>query len=105
MDRVVDIKYVINWKVSEETILKGLKEGTHFNLGNDEGIKILIKNIELDKVTLEIQDACMLSFPNGKKEIDVKDGEEIEPFLSLNPSPNYTIKVFNIREEKRQFYM
>lgn len=106
-------KIDINYKISglgtyEETTLCGYEENFIFYLGNGKGIEILIKAIDDEKVTLEIQDNSMLSFidsnNNLSKSIELRVGEKAAPYLPIEPSPTYEIKITDIRKENKLYF-
>ncbi len=101
----VDINYKIDGLGSyEETTLGSLEENDYFFLGNNNGFKILIKKVYSDKVILEFDKRCKLVLPSENKEIEIKIGDEISPYLPIDPSPRFKIKLMNIREEQRLYY-
>ena len=106
-------KIDINYKISglgtyEETFLGGYEENFCFYLGNDKGCEILIKAIDDEKVILEIQDNSLLSFidSNNKasKSIEVRVGQRVSPYLPIEPSPTYEIKITDIRKENELYF-
>lgn len=106
-------KIDINYKISglgtyEETTLGGYEENFIFCLGNGKEIEILIKAIDDEKVTLEIQDNSMLSFidsnNNLSKSIELRVGEKAVPYLPIKPSPTYEIKITDIRKENKLYF-
>lgn len=101
----VDISYRIGGLGSyEETILCGYEETSYFFLGNNNGIKILIKSIDDDKVILEFDKKAKLLLPNDSNIIELKKGETIKPFLPITPSPNYQITITDIRKEQKLYW-
>lgn len=103
----IDINYKISgFGIYEETTLCGYEENHCFFLGNDNGFKFLIKSINDEKVTLELDKHSKLILPNSEqsKIIELKIGEEITPYLPIEPSPMFKIKITDIRKENRVFY-
>ena len=101
----INISYTISGLGKyEETNINGLEENEYFFLGNNDGYKIKIKKVFSDKIILEFDKHSKLLLPNNSKEIELKIGDELKPFLPINPSPTYKIKVTDIRETQRVYY-
>ncbi len=96
----VDIKYIIDGLGTyEETLLSGYEEGKCFYFGNDRNEKVFIEKLELDKVVLRFDDSSEFVLPNMSNTIEIKKGEEINPYTTFKPSPKFKIMITDIREE------
>lgn len=101
----VDISYKIDGLGRyEETNLGSLEENDCFFLGNDNGFKVILKKVYQDRILLEFDKHCKLVLPNGTKEMEIKIGDEFTPYLPIDPSPSFKVKLVNIREEQRLYY-
>ena len=101
----VDISYKIDGiGIYEETNLGSLEENDCFFLGNNNGFKVLVKKVYADRVLLEFDKHCKLILPNDSREIEIKIGDEFSPYLPIDPSPRFKIKLVDIREEQRLYY-
>lgn len=102
----VDINYKIDGLGGyEETTLGGLEENDCFYVGNNNNkFKVIIKKVLSDRVLFEFDKHCKLMLPNSSKQIEVKIGETFSPYLAIDPSPSFKIKLVDIREEQRLFF-
>ena len=101
----VDLKFIISGLGRyEETILKGYEKGEFFYLGNDGKEKVYIEDVDLNKVTLRLEDNSLLNFPHTLKKLDIPKNEEINIESPMKPSPDYSLEILDIREEPIRFY-
>lgn len=105
----VDIKYIIDGLGTyEETLLSGYEEGEYFYFGNKRNVKVFIEKLDLDKVVLRFDDDSEFSefvFSGGTNTAEIKKGEEIIAFSSVKPSPKFKIKIVDIKEEQKLYYI
>ncbi len=102
----VDIKYIIDGLGTyEETLLSGYEEGEYFYFGNKRNVKVFIEKLDLDKVVLRFDDDSEFVFSGGTNTAEIKKGEEVIAFSGVKPSPKFKIKIVDIKEEQKLYYI
>ena len=107
MITTIDIKYIVDGLgKAEETCIYGLKEGDYFNFVNKRKTKVIVSKIKSDSVALKFDDKEMLKMiiPDENNMLELPEEKEITLYLPIEPSPNFKLKILDIKEEKERFY-